>query len=426
MKKRHAVLSSLATLAVITYLDRLCISIAGPRMQKELGFSPEQWGWIVGIFAVSYGALEIPGGALGDRFGQRAVIARIVLWWSAFTALTGTVSGFWLLLAVRFLFGVGEAGAFPNICGALSRWFPASERARAQGAVWGASRAGGVLSPLLVVPLMAALGWRSIFWIFGAAGAVWVAIWTPWYRNSPAEHPSISRAELDEIGAGARYGAHHGIPWGVLFRSRQLWLIMLMYSFYGWGSYFYLSWLHTYLVKGRGLTETEMGVFSTLPFILGASANLIGGWLGDRLVRRYGLRNGRRFLGAFALAGGSLCVLATALAPGKLAGVVLISAGYGCMDLMLPSAWAMCLDLGGRYAGAVSGAMNSAGHIGGFSSSVLFGYLVRHTGSYHAPLFAIATMLMAAAFVFSRIDSSQPIVRQEGVAGQFASPGRKT
>lgn len=409
MKKRHGVLLWFASLAIVTYLDRLCIAIAGPRMQSELGFSPEQWGWVVGIFAVSYGALEIPAGALGDRYGQRAVITRIVLWWSAFTALTGSVSGFWPLVLVRFLFGAGEAGAFPNISGALSRWFPAAERARAQGTVWGASRLGGIVAPALVVPVMAAFGWRPAFWIFGAAGLLWVLLWRPWYRNSPAEHSGISAKELAEIGGGRQPG-HAAIPWGTLFRSRQLWLVMLMYQFYGWGSYFYLSWLHTYLVKGRGLTEAEMGIFSTLPFILGAAANLFGGWLSDALCRRYGIRNGRRAVGTFGLAGGAVCVLATALTTGKVSGVLLISLGYGFMDTMLPSAWAICMDLGGRYAGAVSGAMNSAGHIGGFSSSVLFGYLVVRFGTYSAPLFWIAAMLMCAAFVFSRIDASKPIV----------------
>ena len=275
-----------------------------------------------GIFAVSYGGLEIPAGALGDRYGQRNVIMRIVLWWSAFTALTGSVSGFGILLAVRFLFGAGEAGAFPNISGALSRWFPATERARAQGVVWGASRLGGIVAPLLVIPLMNTVGWRAAFWIFGAVGAVWALTWYGWYKNSPEEHPGITREELDQIGAGSTRPVHTGIPWRALFRSRALWLIMIMYAFYGWGSYFYLSWLHTYLVKGRGLTEAEMGIFSTLPFILGAGANLLGGWLSDLLVKRFGLRNGRRFLGAFSLAAGSLCVLATALSEGKLMGVV--------------------------------------------------------------------------------------------------------
>src|ERR1700730_11136722 len=157
---RHAVLFSLSTLPVITYLDRLCISIAGPRRQLEGGDTPEQWGWIVGIFALSYGGLEILAGGFGDWFGQRAVITRIVLWWSVFTALTGSVSGFGALLAVRLLFGAGEAGAFPNMSGVISRWYPAGERARAQGALWGSSRLGGVLAPLVVVPMMVAFGWR--------------------------------------------------------------------------------------------------------------------------------------------------------------------------------------------------------------------------------------------------------------------------
>jgi MFS family permease len=413
VKKRHGVLIWMASLAIITYLDRLCISVAGPRMQKELGFTPEQWGWIVGIFAISYGGLEIPAGALGDRFGQRTVITRIVVWWSAFTALSGSVSGFWRLLTVRFLFGAGEAGAFPNISGVLSRWFPAGERARAQGVVWGASRIGGILAPPVVVMLMNALGWRPIFWLFGAAGIVWVLLWRPRFWNSPAEDPGVSLEERQEIGTQA--SSHAGVPWRVLFGSRQLWLVMLMYSFYGWGAYFYLSWLHTYLVNGRGLTESEMGLFSTLPFVLGAAANFVGGWFSDRLSLRYGL-GARRFVGACGLAGGALCILGTALSEGKLAGVLLISLGYGCMDFMLPSAWAICMDFGGRYSGAVSGAMNSAGHIGGFSSSVLFGVLVTRFGSYNAPLFAIAAMLMIAAFVFSRIDARSPIVQEREAA----------
>jgi nitrate/nitrite transporter NarK len=263
---------------------------------------------------------------------------------------------------------------------------------------------------------MGAIGWRPIFWIFGGIGILWAMCWMPWYRNSPAEHPGITKRELEEIGGGSSRASHAGLPWGTLFRSRQIWLVMLMYQFYGWGSYFYLSWLHTYLVKGRGLTEQEMGIFSTLPFILGAGANLTGGWLSDKLCRKYGLRNGRRLVGACGLTGGALCVLATALTTSKTAGVLLISIGYGSMDLMLPSAWAICMDLGGRYAGAVSGAMNSAGHVGGFSSSVLFGYIVRRYGNYNAPLFLIAAMLTMAAFVFSRIDASKTIVPDERTA----------
>jgi MFS transporter, ACS family, glucarate transporter len=407
VKRRYVVLGWFASLAILTYFDRLCISIAGARMQAELGLSPQQWGWIVGIFALSYGALEIPTGAMGDRYGQRSVLTRIVLWWSAFTALTGAMTGFAGLLVVRLLFGAGEAGAFPNMSGALSRWFPAAERARAQGAVWGASRLGGILAPLLVVPLLSQLGWRAMFWILGAAGGVWVLLWRPGYHNWPSEDKRVGAGELAEIGQPTP--AQHRIPWGTLFRSRNLWLVIGMYSTYGWGGYFYLSWLHTYLMNGRGLTEREMGLFSSLPFALGTAANLLGGWLSDHLSSRYGLRNGRRLLGTFTLAAASICVVALALTRGKLSGIVLISVGYGFMDLMLPSAWAITLDIGGRYAGAVSGAMNSSAQFGGFVCSVLFGYAAQRFG-YHTPLLGIAAMLALSSFLFSRIDASRPIV----------------
>src|SRR5262249_30343679 len=160
----------------------------------------------------------------------------------------------------------------------------------------------------------------------------------------------------------------------------------------------------TYLVKGRGLTEAEMGAYTALPFLMGAAGNLAGGELSDRLTRRYGPGLGRRLVGAASLAASAALILATALIPGKLPAVLLLSMGLGVMDCMLPSAWALCLDLGAEYAGAVTGAMNSAGQFGGFVCSVLFGYLVRTTGNYDAPLFVIAFMVLVSAVLFTRID----------------------
>src|SRR3954468_5516051 len=154
MKKRHGVLALLASLSVITYLDRICISVASPRMQADLGISPDRWGWVLGAFVLAYGLFEIPSGVIGDRWGQRTVLLRIVLWWSFFTSMTAFAGNFSLLVLTRFLFGAGEAGAYPNMSGSIRRWFPEAERARAQGVVWGASRIGGALSPWLVVPLM--------------------------------------------------------------------------------------------------------------------------------------------------------------------------------------------------------------------------------------------------------------------------------
>jgi MFS transporter, ACS family, glucarate transporter len=382
-------------------------------MQEALNLSPEKWGWVLGIFVLSYGLGSVPLGALGDRLGQRKVLAQIVVWWSVFTSLTGVAANYAMLLVTRFLFGAGEAGAYPNISGTIGRWFPAAERARAQGSIWAASRVGGALSPWLVVPLMAAWGWRAPFLVFGGFGLVWATVWYSWYRDHPTQKAGLTAQELAEIGADALAPAPGSVPWGRLFRSRQLWLIMAMYWCYVWGSMFYLSWLQTYLVRGRGLTETEMGAFSALPFLMGMAGNLAGGFLGDRLVDRMGLSLGRRIMGSVSLLATAVLFVATALTTSKVSAVVLLSIGFGVMDCMLPSAWAICLDMGGRYAGAVSGAMNMAGSAGGFVCAVSFGYLVRAFGHYNAPLFAIAAMVLVSAVLFWQLDPTQPLLQEE-------------
>jgi MFS family permease len=413
VKKRTIVLILLVLVSVITFLDRLAIAVAGPTMQKELGISPERWGWVLGAFVLSYGLFEIPTGALGDRAGQRKVLTRIVVWWSMFTGLTGAASGLVPLVATRFLFGAGEAGAYPNIAGSVGRWFPPVERAQAQGFIWGASRAGGALAPFLVIPIQNAFGWRASFWTFALVGLAWAAIWSWWYRDDPKDQPGITAEELSEI--GAKPGSHlpEAIPWALLLRSSQMWLILGMYACYAWGSWFYFSWLHTYLVKGRGFTEKEMGFYSSLPFVLGVVANVSGGYLCDYLSRRLGLGLGRRVVGAASLAASALFLIAAALTPERMAAVVLLALGFGVMDLMLPTAWAICLDVGRPYAGAVTGAMNMSGQFGGFICTVVFGYIVEFFGSYHSPLFLIATMLLISAFLFSRIDSTRPLVKGE-------------
>lgn len=412
MLYRHRVLSLLFFLSIITYLDRVCISVAGPEMQKELGLSQSQWGLVVGIFALSYAAFEIPAGALGDRVGPRKILTRIVLWWSAFTSLTGMVSNFYTLLAVRFAFGAGEAGAYPNSSSSISRWFPLAERARAIGTVWMASRLGGALSPLLVVPIMAIWGWRAAFYIFGSVGLIWCAIWYWWYRDLPSEKPGVTKEEMAEIGHSER--AVHGLPWGQALRSANLWKIMLMYHTYCWGSYFYLSWLHTYLQKGRGFSGDEMKIYSTLPFIAGAIGNMTGGTLSDILVKRFGLSIGRRAVGSAGLAASALCVFFTGWTADRYLAVALLTLGYFSMDCMLPPSWALCVDVGRKYAGAVSGAMNMAGQIGSFLSAAAFGYIVDYFGGrYDIPLMFFGCMLGVSALLYLTIDPTEQLVPED-------------
>jgi ACS family glucarate transporter-like MFS transporter len=208
---------------------------------------------------------------------------------------------------------------------------------------------------------------------------------------------------------GAAQPAHAGVPWRQLFRSRQLWLIMGMYWCYVWGSIFYLGWFPTYLMKGRGLTADEMAVCASLPFILGAFGNVLGGRTGDRLVGRFGLSLGRRLMGTTCLLISAGFLVATAATTGKMTGVVLLALGFGVMDCMLPSAWSLCLDIGGRYSGAVAGAMNTAGSAGGFACTWLFGQLVERYGNYNTPMFFIAGMVTLAAILFWLIDPTQRI-----------------
>jgi sugar phosphate permease len=427
MKVRHAVLGMLVLLSVVTYLDRIAISVSAKEIQADLNLSKSQWGWVLGAFLLAYGLFEIPSGGLGDRIGQRKVLTRIVLWWSAFTAITALARNYYMLVATRFLFGAGEAGAYPNASGCISRWFPAAERARAQGLIWGASRLGGALTPIIVIPLKAQLGWRACFWLFGALGVVWAVSWVRWFRDKPADHPAISPHELAELNDsnprsanGARpTDDHHKIPWLALFSQPQLWLIIAMYWFYVWGFIFFMYWLPDFLTQGRGMSDAAMGTTVALMYIMGFFGNLIGGWASDRLSRQYGLAIGRKVIAVTCLALCSALLFIAAFVPGQIVTAALMIAAFGLGDGMLPCAWAICLDVGRNYSGAVSGAMNSAGQAAGYFATVLYGYLVTSFG-YDGPLLFFAPSILVGAVLFALIDPTRPLVADEAATSSGA------
>ena len=258
MKYQHRVLGMLSLLAVITYLDRVCIAVAGPRMQEALHISPEAWGWVTSVFFLSYSAFEMPTGALGDRIGPRRVLTRVVAWWSAFTTLTGTVSNYYVLLLVRFCFGAGEAGAYPNASAVIARWIPAAKRTRAWGIVWMTSQIGAALSPILVVPIQMRYGWRAPFFVFGVLGVLWSVAWYVWFRDSPQEKAGVTEAERREIGSAPGL-QHHGMPWATALRIPALWRIAAIGACYVYALGFFQAWLQTYLVKGPRLHRSRAG-----------------------------------------------------------------------------------------------------------------------------------------------------------------------
>ena len=408
MKYRHRVLGFLCLLAAITYLDRVAISVAGPRIQESLHLSPQQWGWVVGIFTVSYALFEIPTGQMGDRIGARRVLTRVVLWWSAFTAFTGMTSNYYVLLLTRFCFGVGEAGAFPNIGISVSRWFPVQERARTMGFVLMCMQIGGAMAPLIIVPIQARFGWRASFYVLGVVGVLWCIAWYWWYRDTPMEKANVTPAEIAEIGERS-YADNHHLPWNVALRSANLWALFLEVFCYVYGLYFFISWLHTFLVKARGFSEGDL-LLSTAPAILGACGNVCGGFLSDALTRRWGLKWGRRGVGVMGLSCAALFTIATILTTNKLATLFFLGLVYAGITLQQTVVGAVILDISRKYVGGIYGAVNMVGSFGGFLFSVSFGYFVTWFGSYDLALIPVAVMLAISALMWLRIDATEELI----------------
>lgn len=410
IKKRYLVIAILSVLAVITYLDRTSISVAGTRITEDLHLTETQFGWLQAAFSIAYGLFQIPMGVLGDRKGVKSVLMGIVIWWSLFTFLTGLSSTFAILLVVRFLFAVGEAGAFPNISIAISKWFPIQERARAQGYIWMFSRIGAALSPLIIVPVQQAYGWHAVFYLFGIIGILWGFGWFFWFRENPSEMPGISTKEVIEIEANRRIKkVSTPLSLKKLVRNKNLWALVMMYFLYMFGAYFFLSWLPKYLKQGRGFSENEMGFFSSIPFLLGAIGCFLGGYLSDLFVKKIGLKWGRRIIGlsGLLLAGG--CMITAALSVNNHAAVLFLALGLAFKDLTLPVSWTVATEIGGKHAGAISGSMHMFGQIGSTLMTLGFGYIVTETHNWNLPIIIIGVLVISSGLLWLFIDAGKPV-----------------
>ena len=405
MPVRYRTLGFLFVLMLITYLDRVCFSTTASAMSRELGLSLEQIGLAGSCFVLGYVLFEIPGGWLADQFGARLMLTRIVVWWSVFTALTGAAWSLGSLVLIRFLFGCGEAGAFPGATSSIARWFPRMEFARAQSIVMVGSRIGFAMTSWVVIALMTKYGWRAVYWIFAVLGVAWAASWAVWYRDLPEQHPSVRPGELSLIRDQRAESAHSAnIRWGAILANRNLLALCGMYSGYTWGLYFYIQWLPTYLEQARGLDLPDIGPIAAAVLLSGAVANVLGGWASDRLVSRFGLRAARRIPAmAGLLAAGALLAMAATLGDNTLA-LVCLGASFGSAELILAITWATALDIGGSAAGVVSGTMNSLGQIGGALAPWLIGLMVDRTGSWEVPLLVSAAYYGISAMLWLAID----------------------
>jgi MFS family permease len=414
---RYKLLGLIFLLAVITYMDRLCISAAMLKMGVEFNLTPTQKGYIYGAFTLAYALFEIPGGWLGDRFGARLALTRIVLWWSAFTMLTGAAAGFGSLLVIRFLSGAGEAGAFPNIARAVSRWFPAVEQGRALSASFIGLATGSAMTAPIVLTLVEHQNWRWTFVEFGLVGALWCVAWHRWFRDLPEDHRGVNAAELNLIRSeqvrADELKLVHRVPWRGLFNTSTLPLIGLMYFAYAYGLYFYITWLPTYLRDARGFSLTSTKWLAALPWVVAGFGFALGGWMTDRLARRGKLKLARCGIGAAGYLASAIVLAFVARVENNLAAALLLALALGFQSLTISAAWAVCLDVGRRHAGVITGFMNGVGNIGGTVSPIVIGkVLAARPGAWAAPFYVMAAVFVVGAVMWLLIDPRRSVVEE--------------
>lgn len=420
MAVRHKLIFATFTLSMLLYVDRIAISAAKTPISAELGLSDTQFGWVLSAFALGYALFQTPAGAMADRFGPRLVLASMVALWSFFTGLTALARSFGVLLLVRFLFGAGEAGAYPACARAFYNWLPAAERGLAQGISFSGSRLGAAFALPAVAWLVTMAGWRSTFVILGALGIAWAAAWWAWFRDRPEEHPAVSAEERDLIVAGrgqARTGTPRPLSAAVLLSSSNMRLAMGQYFASNFTFFFCLTWLFPYLQRTFQLQAIEAGFLASAPLVAGAIGNWVGGATVDRIYSRGAWARSRQVpaIVGFVLAAAGL--LGSLLFQNPIWSVLCLSVAIFGADMTLPPSWALCIDIGRSHAGAVAGTMNMAGNIGSFVTSLAFPYLLAFTGST-APFFIVGALLnVMGAWLWTRARPEQPIENEQGWPG---------
>ncbi|NND33259.1 MAG: MFS transporter [Saprospiraceae bacterium] len=402
MKGRYFVALGMFLLSLLLYIDRICISVAKEPIAGDLHLSDKAMGWVLSAFALGYALFQVPSGIMADRYGPRKILSSIVTIWSLLTAFTGAAWNFISLIITRFLFGAGEAGAFPSMSRAIYSWMPLRERGIIIGINFSGSRLGAAFALPFVAWLITDYGWRLAFGILGLIGIVWALVWWFSFRDTPEEHPWMSDNEKKEIIEGRQKretSSEEKLSRQQLLSSKNMWSAIVQYFCSNFTFFFALTWLFPHLKNKYGLDTMEAGWYAIAPFIAGAIGNWVAGGLVDSVFRR-GRWNFSRQMPAivgFALAAAGM--LGSVYMDTPLASVILLSIAIFGADMTLPPSWALCVDIGKEHAGAVSGTMHMAGNIGSFLTALAFPYLTAWTGSVNY-FFYTCALLNVLAIIF--------------------------
>lgn len=410
-RTRYRVVGMAVLLAMLTYLDRACIAVVADDIRSALSLTRAQMGYVFSSFALAYAIFEIPTAWWADRVGTRSVLTRIVVWWSAFTMATGAAFSYLSLLVTRFLFGMGEAGAWPSVTRTFSRWIPRRERGTVQGIFFVGAHLGGGITPAVVMALRRLVGWRTVFPLFGIVGLAWAAVWHRWFRDEPEAHRDVNAAELQLIAAGREAGSAHAANWSYwrrLFCHRNVSFLCLMYFPNSFALYFCITWLPTYLKEKHEVSAAMLGLLAGLPLLLSVLGDLFGGLATDWATARFGLRAGRAGVGGAAYVMAGITMLMAGAVSGPTSAVLLAVATASSM-FTLGAAWSTCIDVGGKHAGVVSAAMNTSGQAGSILSPIIVVYLVERYRDWSLPLYLMGVLFLIGAASWAFIDPRRPV-----------------
>lgn len=419
---RWVILGLLLLISIITYIDRVNISVTAKEMMPTLGLTPLEMGAVFSSFVLGYAIFQIPGGWLGDRFGPRIVLTVAIIWWSLFTILTawtdslptatlfGTLGS---LLLIRFLVGVGEAAALPNFARTVANWFGPREHGFGMGLAIGGIGIGSALTPPLTAWLMLTYNWKTPFYIAGIAGIFIALIWYLFSTDHPHQHPRVNQAELWIITQSTKdrfsfIQTSPSVPWSTFARNQSVWLLTISYMCLGYVAYIYMSWFYLYLLNERGFEILEGAFFAAAPFIAIALLCPIGGWTSDRLCEVWGITSGRSFVGCLGMFSASICITIGLQITEAYPAILTMSLGAGCLYFSVGSFWAATIDLSKKHSGTLSGIMNTGANLGGTVSPLLTPWLAEKFG-WTASLQVAAAIAFIGGILWVFVKAGDPI-----------------
>ncbi len=406
-RTRWWILILISLMYLICYMDRSNISVAQPEIARQFHLSKSAMSLVLAAFTWAYALGQVPAGWLGDHFGAKKVLTIIMSWWSAAAMMTGAAIGLGSLFGARFLLGVGEAGAFPVASRGMLLWFPRSERGRIQGITHFFSRFAVAVTPFVAGSIIIAFGWRAIFYIFGSLGILWAIVFSALYQDRPEHHPAVNATELGQIRGVDERGLprtfvfdRQPAPWRRILLSSNMWFVAVGYACFFFGTNFYLTWYPTYLREHRHLSLTSLGFWGSVPLFAGMIGDITGGTVSDLIFRRRkNARLARRAVAAPGFLLAALFVIPAALTSDPTTSILCLAASFFFLEWVIGPAWAVPMDIGGKFSGTVTGVMNMVGAIGGSLAAIVYGTLFDR-GLWVTPFFVSAAVMALGALIW--------------------------